>query len=109
MRWIEVCLDTPAAEIDGRCDELAALGASGFVIENEADFRDFLENNRQYWDYVDEALASKYRGVSRIKCYLPDDDAGWDLLRQIQTAYAGVTVSYLSKCKSLIKLCFLRF
>ena len=47
MRWIEVSLDTPAEEIDRRCDELAALGASGFVIENEADFQSFLEHNHQ--------------------------------------------------------------
>ena len=96
MRWIEVSLDTPAESIDSRCDELAALGASGFVIENEADFQDFLDNNRQYWDYVDEELAAKYRGVSRIKCYLSDDDEGWDLLQRIQALYTGVTVSYIA-------------
>ena len=56
MRYIEVCLDTPAELIDQRCEALAALGAEGFVIENEDDFRDFLENNQQYWDYVDEEL-----------------------------------------------------
>ena len=64
MRWIEVCLDTPAPEIDARCEALAALGAEGFVIENEEDFRDFLNNNHQYWDYVDKELEDKYAGVS---------------------------------------------
>ena len=96
MRWIEVCLDTPAEEIDLRCDELTAMGASGFVIENEADFQNFLENNHQYWDYVDEELASKFRGVSRIKCYLPDEDEGWNVLQKIRAAYEGVNVSYLA-------------
>ena len=96
MRWIEVCLDTPAESIDRRCDELAALGATGFVIENEEDFRDFLEHNHQYWDYVDEELASRFRGVSRIKCYLSDDDAGWDVLQRIRAAYDGVSVAYLA-------------
>ena len=96
MRWIEVCLDTPAEAIDARCDELAAMGASGFVIENEADFQDFLENNHQYWDYVDEALASKFRGVSRIKCYLPDEDEGWNVLQRIRAHYEGVSVSYIA-------------
>ena len=41
-----------------------ALGADGLVIEDEADFRRFLEENRQYWDYVDEELEARYRGVS---------------------------------------------
>ena len=76
MRWIEVCLDTPRGEIDARCEELAALGAGGFVIENEEDFREFLEYNRQYWDYVDRELEESFRGLSRIKTYLSDDESG---------------------------------
>ena len=39
MRYIEVCLDTPAELIDQRCEALAALGAEGFVIENEEERR----------------------------------------------------------------------
>ena len=84
MRWIEVCINTPREEIDTRCEELAALGAGGFVIENEDDFREFLENNHQYWDYVDDELADKFRGVSRVKFYLSDDDEGRALLESIR-------------------------
>ena len=46
MRYIEVSIDTPEQKIYARCEQLAALGAEGFVIENEADFQNFLENNR---------------------------------------------------------------
>ena len=76
MRYIEVIVDTPAEEIDARCEQMSALGVGGFVIENEADFQDFLDNNHQYWDYVDEELSSRFAGVSRIKCYLVDDEDG---------------------------------
>ena len=69
MRWIEICLDTPREEIDARCEELAALGAGGFVIENEADFRTFLEDNRQYWDYVDKELEEKFFSFSLTNFY----------------------------------------
>lgn len=86
MRWIEVSIETPESEIDRRCEELTELGCSGFIIENEADFRSFLENNHQYWDYVDESLEQKYSGLSRIKCYLPDDDGGRRLLSAIADA-----------------------
>ena len=54
MRYIEVTVNTPGAEIDARCQEMADMGAGGFVIENEEDFKDFLEQNQQYWDYVDD-------------------------------------------------------
>ena len=87
MRWIEVCVQTPSGEMDRRCEEMAAMGAEGFIIEDEADFRSFLENNRQYWDYVDEALESRFTGLSRLKCYLADDAAGNAVLERIISAY----------------------
>lgn len=95
MRWIEVCVDTPGEEIDARCEELAALGAGGFVIENEEDFRSFLENNRRYWDYVDRELEERFSGVSRIKTYLADDADGKAVLAAILDRYPSSAVSYV--------------
>ena len=93
MRWIEVCIDTPGEEIDARCEELAALGAGGFVIENEEDFRSFLENNRRYWDYVDSELEERFSGVSRVKTYLSDDTDGNAILAAILDRYPSSVVS----------------
>ena len=95
MRWIEVCINTPGDEIDARCEELAALGAGGFVIENEDDFREFLENNHQYWDYVDKELEDSFSGVSRIKTYLADDEDGRAILSAIRNACGEVAVSFV--------------
>lgn len=94
MRYIEVSIDTPEQKIDARCEQLAALGAEGFVIENEADFQNFLENNRQYWDYIDAELEQSYKGVSRIKCYLTDDEAGEAVLARIKAAYPEAVSAY---------------
>ena len=93
MKWLEICLDTPHEEIDARCEELAALGAGGFVIESEEDLRSFLENNRQYWDYVDRELEERFAGLSRIKTYLADDADGRAVLASIRAAYPSVTVA----------------
>lgn len=95
MRYIEVTVDTPENEIDLRCEQMAEMGAGGFVIENEADFQNFLENNHQYWDYVDKELEDKFSGLSRIKCYLTDDETGTNTLRLIQAAYGKVQVAYV--------------
>ena len=67
MRYWECILDTPEQEIDARCEELTTLGVDGFVVETEDDFRNFLENNRQYWDYVDRELEEHFAGLSRLK------------------------------------------
>lgn len=95
MRYIEVTVNTPGAEIDVRCQEMADMGVGGFVIENEEDFKDFLEQNHQYWDYVDDELENQFAGVSRIKCYLTDDEDGIAVLRRINAAYDDVTTSYV--------------
>ena len=87
MRWIEVIINTPEKELDGRCERLAELGAEGFVIENEADLQNFLENNHQYWDYVDESLTESYSGLSRIKLYLSDDEDGRAILAAIEKEF----------------------
>lgn len=95
MRWIEVSIDTPQEEIDIRCEQLSAMGANGFVIENEADFRNFLETNRQYWDYVDTELEQRFAGVSRIKFYLQDDLNGNSALADIKARWPETSTAFI--------------
>ncbi|MGM9671860.1 MAG: 50S ribosomal protein L11 methyltransferase [Oscillospiraceae bacterium] len=95
MQWIEAAVATKSEEIDAVCERLAALGAGGMVVEDEADFQAFLENNHQYWDYVDDELESKFRGVSRVKFYLSDDEDG---RAQLQTIRAGVGREITTTC-----------
>ena len=93
MRYWECILDTPSEEIDTRCDELAGLGIGGFVVENEEDFRSFLENNRQYWDYVDSELEAQFAWLSRLKFYLSDDEDGLAVLQQVRAQFPANAVS----------------
>ena len=86
MQWIEVSVPAESGEIDDLCEQLAALGAGGMVVEDERDFQNFLETNHQYWDYVDEALENQFKGVSRVKFYLSDDEDGRALLDAIRSA-----------------------
>lgn len=72
MQWIEVSIQTRSGAIDYLADRLTVLGFDSFIIDDEADFHEFLENNRQYWDYVDDALAEKMQGLSQIRLYLED-------------------------------------
>ncbi|MBR4475050.1 MAG: 50S ribosomal protein L11 methyltransferase [Oscillospiraceae bacterium] len=90
MRYIECCLDTAPEEIDARCEELSALGVGGFVVESEEDFQSFLENNRQYWDYVDADLEERFRGLSRLKFYLTDDADGLGILQEVRARFPAV-------------------
>lgn len=96
MRWIEAAIETKSEEIDALCAALDALGVEGVCIEDEADFQAFLENNKQYWDYVDEELTNYYSGLSRIKFYLTDDKRGRETLDAARRAVGKeLAVSYV--------------
>ena len=79
--WLEVTLPVPAEKLDRVCDTLTANGMTGLVVEEEGEFLRFLEQNRQYWDYVDEDLAARMKGASRVKFYVPDTEEGQRELR----------------------------
>ena len=56
MQWLEITVNAEPEKIDWLCSQLEDRGIDGLVIEDEAEYRDFLKNNRQYWDYIDEEL-----------------------------------------------------
>ena len=91
IKWLEVLLDTTEEELDGLCARLTANGVTGFAIEDEEDFKTFLEQNRQYWDYVDEELMERMKGVCRVKFYVSDDDHGQAQLKQCWRASTNPT------------------
>lgn len=84
MRWIEATVKTTTEKIDELCNLLGDLGIDGMIIEDEADFRDFLENNQKYWDYVDKELEQRFSGVSQIKFYLADDVNGANTMARVR-------------------------
>ena len=84
MAWLEFTIDTAAANIESVAASLTAGGFSDLVMEDETEFEDFLDQNREYWDYIDEELQQQLQGLSRIKLYLEDTDtAGRDRLEAL--------------------------
>ncbi len=75
-KWLEIAVNTTPDELDAVTARLAAAGMDGLVIEDEGEFRQFLEQNRQCWDYVDQGLLDSMRGVTRVKFYVTDDEDG---------------------------------
>ncbi len=82
LKWLEVAIPTTPDKLDDVTAKLTAAGMAGLVIEDEADFLSFLEQNRQYWDYVDQELLDRMKGVTRVKFYVTDDADGHAQLEQ---------------------------
>ena len=74
MAWLEITIDTVPGKIDSVVTSLTAAGFADLVIEDQEEFETFLEQNREYWDYIDEELQDKLQGLSHIKVYLEDTD-----------------------------------
>ena len=74
MAWLEITIDTASEKIGSVVTALTAKGFSDLVIEDQEEFETFLEENRAYWDYIDEDLQEKLQGLSHIKLYLEDTD-----------------------------------
>ena len=76
MKWLEIAVNTTPDKLDEVTARLTAAGMDGLVIEDEGDFLQFLEQNRKYWDYVDQELLDRMKGITRVKFYVTDDEDG---------------------------------
>ena len=74
MDYLELTVATVSQGIDIVTTALTAAGFEDLVIEDQAEFENFLEDNREYWDYIDEELQSHLEGLSQIKLYIEKDD-----------------------------------
>ena len=86
MNWLELHIDTTNAFLETLEAALSAMGVDGLVIDDETEFQDFLENNHQYWDYVDEDLEKSMAGKSRVTFYLEANDDGLAKVGEVRIA-----------------------
>ncbi|MBE7007598.1 MAG: 50S ribosomal protein L11 methyltransferase [Ruminococcaceae bacterium] len=90
MKWLELWIDTTPAGIEPVSGLLSEYGVDSLMIDEEGDFKDFLENNKQYWDYVDEDLLKEKKGKCRVTFYLSEDDEGFHTMGQIRIALSAL-------------------
>ena len=84
MDYLEVTIQTASAGIELVANALTAGGFDSLVVEDQAEYENFLEDNRAYWDYIDEAFQQELQGLSRIKLYLEVDGNEEKQLRKLE-------------------------
>ena len=94
IKWLEVAINTTPERLEEITAKLTAAGMTGLVIEDETEFQQFLEQNRQYWDYVDQELMERMRGVTRVKFYVTDDADG---RTQLERYTRGLECEYTTR------------
>lgn len=86
MNWLEITIYTTTEGIDPVCGNLYQLGITGLEIEDETDFKEFLEENHQFWDYVDEDLLKEKNKETCVKAYVSDNASGHEMLMSIKAS-----------------------
>lgn len=86
MDWIQITIYTTSEGIEAVSGRLLQLGIYGIEIVDEQDFKDFLEENKSIWDYVDDDLIREKEGETCIKTYISATDP--DTLSAIKTSMA---------------------
>lgn len=74
MNWIKTVIYTTKEGIEPVCGQLLNVGINGTQIEDEDDFNDFLENNKAYWDLVDDELIESKKGETKVIFYLAENE-----------------------------------
>ncbi len=90
MDWIKVTIYTSKMGIEPVCDVLYDMGITGTQIEDESDFTEFLEENTQFWDYVDDDLLNEKKGETRVIIYLEDNESLSDTVSGIKSALSSL-------------------
>ena len=73
MAWLEITVHTRNRDVEAVASALTAAGFSDLVLEDQQEFEEFLDQNRAYWDYIDESLQASLQGLSQIKLYLEQE------------------------------------
>lgn len=88
MEWLELTIQTTNEGVELTAAALTMWGYDSFVIDDQAEFEEFLDNNHDYWDYVDEDLQKEMEGVSRIRLYLEDGPLAAEAVSQLRSQLA---------------------
>ena len=87
--FIQIDIYTSSSAIDGITSALIDRGITGFVIQDSADFKDFLEDKNANWDYVDDSLMGLKTVEPHITVYVHDNAQGSEMLASVRELVDG--------------------
>ena len=91
MDWLEITVYTKSEELETLVGRLEEQNVGGFVINDEASIRDFLQSNPKAWDYVGDEVFNNTRHGSSVQFYLEDSDVGLSQLQACRSALPDYT------------------
>lgn len=93
MKWMQITIFTSTFGIESVCGVLYNLGITSVEIEDYTDFKNFLEENKASWDYVDKKLEEEKSGDTCVKIYLTEDAVGYETFNAVKNAMKNLKIS----------------
>ncbi len=90
MDWIKLSISTTTEGIEAVCAVLMEQGILGVEIDDSTDFHNFLDNNRDKWDYVDDELLAAHESGSFVSFYVTDDTEGKETVSLVKDALSAL-------------------
>ena len=87
--FIQIDIYTSSQAIDGITGALTEYGITGFIIQDSADFEDFLADKNANWDYVDDELMGLKTVEPHITLYVHENAQGAETLASIRGLVDG--------------------
>jgi len=88
MTWTQIEVFASTAGIDLLCAVLEEIGVAGFIIQDPADFEQFVAGKQGKWDLIDESLLGLQSGESSVTFYLPENEQGRAQLAEVEQTLA---------------------
>ncbi len=82
--FTQIDIYTSSQAIDGLTGALEEYGITGFIIQDSADFEDFLADKNANWDYVDDELMGLKNVEPHITLYVHENAQGAETLAAIR-------------------------
>lgn len=82
--FTQIDIYTSSGAIDGITGALTEYGITGFIIQDSADFEDFLADKNANWDYVDDELMGLKTVEPHITLYVHENAQGAETLAAIR-------------------------
>lgn len=86
--FIQIDIYTASEAVDGITVALTDYGITGFIIQDSADFEDFLADKNANWDYVDDSLMGLKTAEPKITFYVHENAQGKETLEAVRELLA---------------------
>lgn len=83
MNWTELTIYTAKNGIEPVTGALIKLGINGFIVQDPDEIKQFIDENSEQWDLVDDDVLTLRDAEPNIKVYISDSPQGYELLKQI--------------------------